>query len=640
MNRLANLTVRTSWLLVLLVFTALVLGVGGLGGYAVQYSQSALRTFNEVDVIQKSTLNRANSGLLALRLDIQTLHRRMAAAQSINGPSIAMDLAGQLASLQSILERLDTETAPDGLASQVSQVKADHAKLMSDEVAPLLAALRSQGSRNFVPLDEAEKLSALSSLEEQAVEVQGVFEEFFAMPIPSEHQALVKRVKADYEKLFHEGIEPQLSAMKSGNLDVYAGLADKANALNETFYASEVDYFVTVEKQGSQLYQDFQGTALALNVAIVMSIVVSLVLIVLVLWGVTINVLRPLRRVIEHFEHMAAGDLSARIEKRGTNEIGQLFTALARMQEGLVRTVHKVRSGSHRIHDGARHIARGNVDLSSRTEQQAASLEETASSMEQLTATVTQNADNARQASQLSQSASRTAERGGAVVGEVVDTMRDISDSSHKIVGIIDVIDSIAFQTNILALNASVEAARAGEQGRGFAVVASEVRTLASRSSDAAKEIRGLIEASVTRVDAGTRLVDEAGTTMADIVAAVRRVNDIMDEIASASQEQSNGISQVNQAIVQMDQVTQQNASLVQQAATGASGLENDADALREAVALFRLSESEASTMPSTPRYADPGQPSQTIVTTASAQRKPAAIARHAKAPEPEWEEF
>jgi len=285
---------------------------------------------------------------------------------------------------------------------------------------------------------------------------------------------------------------------------------------------------------------------------------------------------------------IAAGDLGVDVAlKAGDN--GSLLHAMKTMRDSLAQIVGEVRKGTDAIASASSQIASGNMDLSSRTEEQASSLEETASSMEKLTSTVQQNADNARQANGLAATASEVAERGGVVVAQVVDTMASINDSSKKIVDIIGVIDGIAFQTNILALNAAVEAARAGEQGRGFAVVASEVRTLAQRSAAAAKEIKQLIDDSVAKVDTGAKLVDNAGATMDEIVESVRRVTDIMGEISSASVEQTSGIEQINMAVAQMDQVTQQNASLVEEAAAAAESLQGQAGKLAQLVSVFRL---------------------------------------------------
>jgi methyl-accepting chemotaxis protein len=335
---------------------------------------------------------------------------------------------------------------------------------------------------------------------------------------------------------------------------------------------------------------------------------------------------------------IAAGDLTVAVATR-SDDTGSMLHAMKLMREALSSIVGEVRSGTETIASASQQIASGNQDLSARTEQQASSLEETASSMEQLTSAVRQNNDNARQANQLAQSASAVAQQGGAVVSQVVDTMGAINDSSRKIVDIIAVIDGIAFQTNILALNAAVEAARAGEQGRGFAVVASEVRNLAQRSASAAKEIKALIGDSVEKVGIGSKLVERAGQTMDEVVASVQRVTDIMADISSAGDEQSAGIEQINQAVSEMDTVTQQNAALVEEAAAAAEAMQNQAANLERVVSVFRLDGAHRG-----------------VVTAAVAPRKPAAkapspaLARAPAKPQPrlagtapasgDWEEF
>ncbi|MCY0913305.1 methyl-accepting chemotaxis protein [Massilia antarctica] len=304
---------------------------------------------------------------------------------------------------------------------------------------------------------------------------------------------------------------------------------------------------------------------------------------------ITRSITVPLKAAVALAGTVASGDLSTRFGPAARDEIGDLMRALQAMNDALTRVVSQVQNGTKAIAIGSTGIAAGNLDLSARTEQQASSLEETAAAMEELTSTVRQNADNAHQANQLALAASQVARKGGAIVGQVVDTMGSIEASSRKIVDIIGVIDGIAFQTNILALNAAVEAARAGEQGRGFAVVASEVRTLAQRSAGAAREIKALIGDSVAQVSNGTRLVREAGSTIGDVVDSVARVTDIMSEISAAGNEQRAGIGQVNQAIAQMDQVTQQNAALVEEAAAAAASLEEQAARLAHVAAGFTL---------------------------------------------------
>jgi methyl-accepting chemotaxis protein len=297
----------------------------------------------------------------------------------------------------------------------------------------------------------------------------------------------------------------------------------------------------------------------------------------------------PIADAVSFATKVAEGDLTSKVTVKTRDETGMLLTTLLHMQDNLVRIVGSVQQGSEGVATASAQIAQGNNDLSARTEQQASALEETAASMEELSSTVQQNADTARRANQLAVNASSVAVKGGEVVGQVVETMKGINDSSRRISDIISVIDGIAFQTNILALNAAVEAARAGDQGRGFAVVASEVRSLAGRSAEAAKEIKSLIGASVERVEQGTTLVDQAGATMTDLVGSIRHVTDLMSEISAASNEQAAGVSQVGEAVTQMDQVTQQNAALVEEMAAAASSLKSQAGELLQTVAVFKL---------------------------------------------------
>jgi len=302
-----------------------------------------------------------------------------------------------------------------------------------------------------------------------------------------------------------------------------------------------------------------------------------------------VTITKPIQDAVHMAKTVAAGDLSSQVALHGRDEVGQLLTALQDMNDSLIHIVHQVRLGADSMATATSEIAAGNMDLSSRTEEQASALEQTAASMEELAETVKKNFESGRHANELADSAAEVAVRGGAVVSKVVHTMEAINTSSSKIADIISLIDGIAFQTNILALNAAVEAARAGEQGRGFAVVASEVRSLAGRSAAAAKEIKDLIGASVANVSEGCKLVEQAGSTMDEIVVGVRRVADLMREVTAASQDQTSGIDQVNQAVGQMDQVTQQNAALVEQAAAAAQSLEQQAQGLLHTVSVFRL---------------------------------------------------
>jgi len=304
---------------------------------------------------------------------------------------------------------------------------------------------------------------------------------------------------------------------------------------------------------------------------------------------ITRSITRPLNEAVQVATAVAAGDLTVQIDATSNDETGALLGALKSMNDNLHRIVAEVRAGTDTINTASREIATGNLDLSSRTEQQAGALEETASAMEELTSTVRQNADNARQANTLAETASQVAIQGGSVVGEVVQTMGQINDASRKIVDIISVIDGIAFQTNILALNAAVESARAGEQGRGFAVVAHEVRNLAQRSAGAAREVKDLVEATISRVSAGSQQVRQAGGTMRDIVAHTADVQSVIADIARTTTEQTRGIQEVNQAVIQLDGMVQQNAALVEESAAASSTLQQQANVLAATIARFRI---------------------------------------------------
>ena len=389
----------------------------------------------------------------------------------------------------------------------------------------------------------------------------------------------------------------------------------------------------------SGLYIDDLKSEFMANLGrIALAVAVLLAVVGWLSYTISNSMLRGMSKAEEILGKIAQGDLRSNIHIKGKDEIGRLLHSVANMQQQFGGVVATVRQGAEGVTTASAEIAQGNHDLSARTESQASALEETAASMEQLNSTVRQNADNARQANQLAQSASTVASQGGQVVADVVRTMREINDSSSRIADIIGVIDSIAFQTNILALNAAVEAARAGEQGRGFAVVASEVRALAQRSADAAREIKGLIDASVQRVESGTALVDKAGQTMTEVVQSIQRVTDIVGEISSASQEQSAGVSQVGEAITQMDQVTQQNAALVEQMSAAASSLSHQARELLQAVSVFQLQGAShqaiaptAAAMPAKPQ----AQPKPAKAATAPIAAPVAPLAATAQNPAP-----
>ncbi|CAG9179649.1 methyl-accepting chemotaxis protein [Cupriavidus respiraculi] len=407
---------------------------------------------------------------------------------------------------------------------------------------------------------------------------QGADEKALSDDLASKRQAFMDKGIVPLQKALQANDPQALTIAKDVLPDLQRAMASAHDALQKFQMESGEANF----NEAQHRFEVVRAVTIAL---------IALGVLIAVLCTTTLNraIVKPVEEALAVFGKMAQGDLTSRITSTSRNEIGRMMQALATMQASLANIVSQVRGGTDSIASATQQISTGNLDLSQRTEEQASSLEQTAASMEELTTVVRQNADNAREAGKLAGAASQIALKGGDVVGRVVDTMNEINGSSRKVVEIIGVIEGIAFQTNILALNAAVEAARAGEQGRGFAVVAGEVRSLAQRSAAAAKEIESLIGESGQRVESGTRLVAEAGQTMGEIVQAVQRVTDIMNEISAASQEQTTGIEQVNMAVTQMDEVTQQNAALVEEAAAAAGALEEQAQKLKGVVSVFRL---------------------------------------------------
>ncbi len=465
-------------------------------------------------------------------------------------------------------------------------------RLMGDWYTNLTAGIRrtiaiAKSSDNSLAAFFADEAAASTK---SSTEYQKQVESLLNSP---EEKALFAKI-GEQRKVYLSSRDAITKAKAAGNVD------EAMSILEKTFIPTANTYQQLMRQLVDMQRKDIDDTAQRIDSIAEQSRMLILVLegLILLLGVVlarylTLGITKPLQTAVSVSRKVAEGDLSAQVQVTSKDETGQLLQSLKDMNNSLRSIVSNVRSGTDTISTASSEIAAGNLDLSSRTEEQASSLEETASAMEELISTVRQNADNARQASQLANSASAVAEQGGGVVNQVVDTMGAINASSRKIVEIISVIDGIAFQTNILALNAAVEAARAGEQGRGFAVVASEVRSLAQRSASAAKEIKELINDSVEKVGDGSRLVEQAGNTMQEVVSSVRRVTDIVAEISAASTEQTNGIEQINLAITQMDQVTQQNAALVEQAAAAAASMQNQAGNLMQMVSVFRLNAGE-----------------------------------------------
>jgi methyl-accepting chemotaxis protein len=498
------------------------------------------------------------------------------------------------ASLRNITEENNVETQAAGdmrvaMYERALTVRNLHIALLTDAATTDKNAgfLKEQADRISKESDRVKEMRTKFNTAQKTL--AGIYAQS-ASDSAEENALLAKITQTDQRAVPYE--DGLFDAMRSGktfdqSFDfIKGGRNELRNTMDLTIQLAQI-----IEKRNAEVVQDAIAIYAKARVLMTALSAVAVLLGALLAWLVTRSITVPIARAVKVAETVAHGDLSVHVDVTSKDETGQLMQALKEMILSLSNIVTEVRNGTNSIATGSQEIAAGNLDLSSRTEQQASALEETASSMEELTTTVKQNADNARQANVLALSASDVAVKGGTVVAKVVTTMESINQSSKKIVDIISVIDGIAFQTNILALNAAVEAARAGEQGRGFAVVASEVRSLAQRSAAAAKEIKSLIGDSVEKVDAGSRLVNETGATMDEIVSSVHRVTDIMSEIMAASQEQSAGIDQVSQAIGQMDQVTQQNAALVEQAAAAAGSLEEQASRLAQAVQVFRLSD-------------------------------------------------
>jgi methyl-accepting chemotaxis protein len=470
-----------------------------------------------------------------------------------------------------------------------NDVEASMASAMRLAVDDRMIALR-----NIVLLQEkAEMQVQVDRIRQQAADYaaaeQTLRQTFDAYGIQDEESAILADIKQQAAAAVPLMENIQSLGLSNNNAEATRILMHELRLVQKKWQDSLAALIASEKRQNEEATAQADATyALARNLTIGISLL-ALVAGLAIAWLITRSITAPINRAVAIAETVAAGDLTSEIEVHGRDETSMLLRALKTMNDSLQQIVGQVRAGTDTMTTASQEIASGNLDLSSRTEQQAGSLEETASSMEELTSTVKQNDDNARQANSLAVTASDLASKGGAVIASVVQTMEAINDSSKKIVDIISVIDGIAFQTNILALNAAVEAARAGEQGRGFAVVATEVRNLAHRSAAAAKEIKTLISDSVTKVDSGAQLVDQAGSTMNDVVDSVRRVRDMIAEITAASREQSMGIEQVNQAIIEMDSVTQQNAALVEQSAAAAASMQEQAVELADLVGKFVL---------------------------------------------------
>jgi methyl-accepting chemotaxis protein len=465
-------------------------------------------------------------------------------------------------------------------------------RLINANQLTIASALTADPSRFGPMMDEVEA---------RVVKIGTYWNAYMATYLTPQEKTLANKFTASRGVFVAQGLRPSIAAIRAQDVKTGGELLNGPMATLYKPVQDDINNLIQLQldvskKEFAASQSRYKTMQLTFAIGVLLAVLFSTVVGVWLVRAIT----RPLNRAVEIAQAVAAGDLTQDIVAVSRDETGILTTALKEMNDNLRQIVGEVRHGTETIATASAQIASGNLDLSSRTEEQASSLEETAAAMEEITSTVKQNADNARQANQLAVSASGIATDGGQAVDQVVSTMSSINESSRRIVDIISVIDGIAFQTNILALNAAVEAARAGEQGRGFAVVASEVRSLAQRSAAAAKEIKELISDSVDKVDAGGKLVEQAGNTIAEVVASVKRVSDVVAEISAAGQEQSAGIDQVNLAITQMDEVTQQNAALVEEAAAAAASLQSQAANLARLVSVFKLDNSLQTVVPPT----------------------------------------